>query len=387
MRVPGLLASVLHAASSLRAVLSELLLHAAQQLRVGGISIYIGFHNALVIWCLGRPPPLKIKMLWRAILAGAIACRAAKPTTLQVATYNVLNPVHKSVGNNREADDDALWLARGRRQAAFVADALGAADVICLQEWFFEQRWSQLFEEALPSHKLCTARRRGVHPHDGSERRDGLAIFSRLPLVASEAVAAPSFDDGRSGLIATLKRGDRPVVVATCHLPFADAAARQAQASACAAAAERQARRDHASLTVLCGDFNENAAAPACRGLEARGWTNCAAAAATQALDSGTGGTTFLGTTHLAHTGDALSCDHIFATDRTEGGQRSSGCFDAAGARLVAARRVADAWDPDFVDSDHTPVVAEFSFRAAKAPADTEVKADPFLPPWPDCIA
>ena len=114
---------------------------------------------------------------------------------------------------------------------------------------------------------------------------------------------------------------------------------------------------------------------------------NVAAAAATQALDGGTGGTTFLGTTHRAHTGDALSCDHIFATDRSAGGQRSSGCFDAAGARLVAARRVADAWDPDFVDSDHTPVVAEFSFRAAnQAPADTAT-ADPFLPPWPDCIA
>ena len=317
--------------------------------------------------------------------AWLIACAsAAKPTTLQVATYNVLNPVHKSVGNHREADNDELWLARGRRQAAFIADALGAADVICLQEWFFEPHWENIFKEAIPSHKLCTARRRGVHPHDGSERRDGLAIFSRLPL---EAVVAPVFDDGRSGLVATLqRRGDRPVVVATCHLPFADAAARQAQASACAAAAERQARRDDASLTVLCGDFNENAAAPACRGLEARGWTNVAAAAATQALDGGMGGTTFLGTTHRAHTGDALSCDHIFATDRTEGGQRSSGCFDAAGARLVAARRVADAWDPDFVDSDHTPVVAEFSFRAAKAPADT-VEADPFLPPWPDCIA
>ena len=324
------------------------------------------------------------RLAFALILARAIVSHAAKPTTLQVATYNILNPVHKSVGGGRESDIDELWLARGRRQAAFVADALGGADVICFQEWFFEPRWSQLFEEALPAHRLCTARRRGVHPHDGSERRDGLAIFSRLPL---EAVVAPVFDDGRSGLVATLqRRGDRPVVVATCHLPFADAAARQAQASACAAAAERQARRDDASLTVLCGDFNENAAAPACRGLEARGWTNVAAAAATQALDGGMGGTTFLGTTHRAHTGDALSCDHIFATDRSEGGQRSSGMFDAAGARLVAARRVADAWDPEFVDSDHTPVVAEFSFRAAKTSADT-VEADPFLPPWPDCIA
>ena len=89
---------------------------------------------------------------------------------------------------------------------------------------------------------------------------------------------APVFDDGRSGLVATLqRRGDRPVVVATCHLPFADAAARQAQASACAAAAERQARRDDASLTVLCGDFNENAAAPACRLSTIVAWTTLTA--------------------------------------------------------------------------------------------------------------
>ena len=96
----------------------ELLLYAAQQLRVGGINICIDFDNALVIWCLEGPPTSQVQMLWWAILAGAIACRAAKPTTLQIATYNVLNPVHKSVGNSREADDDALWLARGRRQAA-----------------------------------------------------------------------------------------------------------------------------------------------------------------------------------------------------------------------------------------------------------------------------
>ena len=320
-------------------------------------------------------------------LACPMVCHAAKPTTLKVATYNVLYPVHKSVGSGREADDDKQWLARGKRQAAFVAEALGTADVVCLQEWFFEPRWQALFEQALPSHHLCTARRRGIHPHDGSRRRDGLAIFSRLPVIATEE--APVFDDGRSGLVATLKRGgDRPVVVATCHLPCGDALARQVQASACAAAAERQARRSDASLTVLCGDFNENAAAPACVGLESLGWTNCAAAAATQALDGGTGGTTFLGTTHRAHTGHALSCDHIFATDRSAGGQRSSGCFDAAGARLASTHRVADAWDPDFDrDSDHMPVVAEFSFRASNAAAAAPAGADPFLPPWPDCIA
>ncbi len=59
-------------------------------------------------------------------------------------------------------------------------------------------------------------------------------------------------------------------------------------------------------------------------------------------------------------------------------------------ADALAARNensaTTDAWDPDFVDSDHTPVVAEFSFRETKA-APADATADPFLPPWPDCIA
>ena len=98
------------------------------------------------------------RLAFALILARAIVSHAAKPTILQVATYNVLNPVHKSVGNNREADDDALWLARGRRQATFVADTLGAADVICLQEWFFEPR-AGLSSSRRRSRPIVSARR------------------------------------------------------------------------------------------------------------------------------------------------------------------------------------------------------------------------------------
>ena len=76
------------------------------------------------------------------------------------------------------------------------------------------------------------------------------------------------------------------------------------------------------------------------------------------------GGTTFLGTTHRAHTGDALSCDHIFATDRSAGGQRSSGCFDAAG-RASSPRRVADAAGTR-TSSIRTTRRSSRSFRSAR---------------------
>ena len=232
--------------------------------------------------------------------------------------------------------------SRAADGSGLVADALGAADVM-LKNGSSSHAGRSSSRRALPP-IVCTARRRGVHPHDDPSTATA-SRSSRVPTDRPEAVAAPVFDDGRSG--PSRRCSDAATGRCRRDVPpaLADAAARQARNG------PRRGRRKAGapgwrSLTVLCGDFNENAAAPACRGLEARGWTNCAAAAATQALDGGTGGTTFLGTTHRAHTGDALSCDHIFATDRTEGGQRSSGCFDAAGARLVAARRVADAWDP-----------------------------------------
>ena len=164
------------------------------------------------------------KMRRRFAHAWLIACAsAAKPTTLQMATYNILNPVHKSVGGGRESDIDELWLARGRRQAAFVADALGAADVICFQEWFFEPRW--LSSSRRRSRRINYARR-GVEASTRTTDPSAATVSRSSRSFHLEAVVAPVFDDGRSGLVATLqRRGDRPVVVATCHLPFADAAA------------------------------------------------------------------------------------------------------------------------------------------------------------------
>ena len=316
------------------------------------------------------------------LLAAAAALRP--PTQLRVATFNLLAPVHKSgVGATREADDDATWLARGARLADFVAETLGSSDALCLQEWFFEPRWGKMFEEALPRHALVTSRRRGVHPHSGKARSDGVAMLVRGKVLAREEVV---FDDGRAALIVAVDRSPRPVVVANVHLPFGsggDAAAAQArQAAAVAEAAAALAARVDASLALIAGDFNCGAAAPACAALEAAGWTNVVSASAAEALSS-VGGRTCVGATHRTHRGEALCCDHVFAAGASAFGQ----CDGAA--RLVAAARVAPGgvWDYDFLDkdSDHLPVSATFALPAAAAAgrADDDDAQDPWLPPWP----
>ena len=255
--------------------------------------------------------------------------------------------------------------------------------VICLQEWFFDDRWKKIFRDRLPTHRLISSQRHGFHPRDGSPRRDGLAILSKLPI---EKISEELFEDGRTALTATLGRGGAaPVVVACCHLQYGgretEVATRAYQAAAVAAAAESMAADAGASMAFLVGDFNEIASGTACAMLENRNWTNAVSAAATAALDSGTGGRTAIGSTHLTHEGTALSCDHIFCTDF--GGGRYAGCFDAAGSRLDDARRVGvEAYHPEFalLDSDHLPVRADVSFDVAAASPPVD---DAWLPPWP----
>ena len=262
----------------------------------------------------------------------------------------------------------AVAAARGRRQAAFVADALGAADVICLQEWFFEPRWH--------SSSRRPSRRMSLH---GAASRRPPARRIRTPRRPRDLLASPinRFGPWRrrystmGGQASSRHYKDAAIGRsssrrATCPLPMPPRV-RPRRRRVPRPPKGRLAAID-ASLIVLCGDFNENAAAPACRGLEARGWTNVAAAAATASprwwhrrhdLSSGrrTG----------AHGRRAVMRPYL----------RRIAPPAASGPRLLrrggsaprrGAPRVADAWDPDFVDSDHTPVVAEFSFREPRSP-------------------
>lgn len=313
--------------------------------------------------------------------------------SLRVATFNMLAPVHKSAGPEvREGECEWLWLPRGRQAVQFMAKALKGCEVICLQEFWFEPAWMQLFEEMLGNYVLLTAQRSGLHPHDGSKRTDGVATLVCRKTHEIDESRRVEFEDGRVALVtsliqrdrtrlvvsfASLPRNDSLCQVANVHLPYpANIAAKAKQTRHIEAIADtvdalcRNSRGP--TLGVVAGDFNCREEDPAALWLEKSGWVDCAKAYALNNLASGVGGVTEVGVTHKTHTGDLLRCDHLFARDYrpdmhpTLGDTNLElGYFDYARLALVRVTRVEAtknvSWEPTFTFSDHLPVVAEFA--------------------------
>lgn len=313
--------------------------------------------------------------------------------SLRVATFNMLAPVHKSAGPEvREGECEWLWMPRGRQAVQFIAKALKGCDVICLQEFWFEPAWVELFEQMLGSYVLLTARRSGLHPHDGSKRSDGVATLVCRKTHEVEESRRVEFEDGRVALVTSLIQRDRtrlvvsfvslpcndsPCQVANVHLPYpsniAAKAKQERQVRAIADAVDALCWNSGApTLGVVAGDFNCRAEDPAALWLEKSGWVDCAKACALKNLASGVGGVTEVGVTHKTHTGDLLRCDHLFARDyrpdmhpNLGGPNLELGYFDYARLALVRVTRIEVtknvAWEPTFTFSDHLPVVAEFA--------------------------
>ncbi|KAJ8609495.1 hypothetical protein CTAYLR_005453 [Chrysophaeum taylorii] len=328
--------------------------------------------------------------------------KVVEPLALRVATFNCLAPVHKSAGLGREGDTEALWLPRGRAEVGFIREALRGVDVICLQEFWFVDKWVELFREALDGYELCTARRTGSHPHDGSARSDGVATLVARDTYEVDLARSVDLGRGRVALAVSLRRRLEPLphlLVANVHLPFpASDNSRRVQETHAREAARvlDDFRADDAvpTLSLVAGDFNSRADDPPARALETMGFVNCATAYASMSLASGVGGVTDLGVTHLTHRGDSLQCDHIFARD--DHPTPFLGYFDKANLSLDNVGRVnVDAsnpvkWEPSFTISDHLPVIAEFSTRRPSTiPAQRRPHADDdaWLPaPFPDTI-
>ena len=241
-----------------------------------------------------------------------------------------------------------------------------------------------------------TARRHGTHPHDASRRSDGVATYVRLTSKQPrDRSATPSavacretvrFADGRVALLVATEFG----VVANVHLPFPSSGAavdKQAtQADAVAAAVDALAARLEVKFAVVCGDFNGLHTDGAAVALAARGWANCACAAAEMSLQSGVGGRTDLGATHLTHLGDLTSCDHVFARDYCYAGDswaggNKMGHFDAVNGELSDVCRIGDEDHLFFSDSDHLPVIATFAFDDPSTAAAAAAKAGVDQPP------
>ena len=288
---------------------------------------------------------------------------------LKIATFNCLAPVHKSHGERRESEVETAWYPRATKVLEMVNSLnTGGVSVLCLQEFWFDPRWVELFRDGT-SLELVTARRRGVHPHDGSPRSDGVATLYDSRVFAKAETRTIDLSGGRVALcVALTDHQRRRIVVGNLHLPFpcSEKALNEqvVHAHAVADAVEMMGP----DFSMIAGDFNCRSNQAAALALETRGFTNCARAYAAASLGlSGIGGNIDYGPTHRTHLGDDIQCDHVFARDYPSSSKSVFGYFDAASLKLTDVSRVVAGTIDASVDfpasfnvSDHLPVTAEF---------------------------
>lgn len=371
----------------------------------------------------------------RTLLLSALLLLSARALT--ITTFNILAPVHRSMDalHHRESEREDWWRPRAEGVAAYISTQLSSSDVILLQEWWFDARFTTVFDSATgDAFERVAERRPGDAAAGGEERCDGLCCLVRragaLELVASDRVVT---GPGRIAQLVHCRErrgGDgagagRHVFLANAHLSFPgdadDGLNQQRQADEATVLLEALARAgtaapsDDERLEVVCGDFNSNSLGRAAARAEARPYrfVNCASAAALACL-AHVGGQVGLGTTHCNHLGERVSVDHIFlrlvagkdapppprrGARRNAGGTATAapqreqsaaqgaalalGFLDAKGTRILSVRRgdlqlevAAARRQRQQLLSDHRPVTATIAWPRATAPDKEVLTAD-----------
>lgn len=204
------------------------------------------------------------------------------------------------------------------------------SDIILLQEWWFDDKFADLFDSHLQDQFYRVAERRPGprensmykylqqdHDHD-IIRDDGMCCLvskhGKLDLVSSSKVLT---GPERIAQIVHCKERDndggavRDIFIANTHLSFPKDAdqvkndRRQAYEINLIQRALSKISSSTSSntelLEVICGDFNSEPNGLASAQLESRDFVNCASAKGEQT-----------GVTHVAHTGQEMSVDRIF---------------------------------------------------------------------------
>ena len=75
---------------------------------------------------------------------------------LAITTFNILAPVHRSMPNQpdpdlnlRESERQEWWRPRAEGVAQYIAEKFASSDVILLQEWWFDDSFTRIFDEAI----------------------------------------------------------------------------------------------------------------------------------------------------------------------------------------------------------------------------------------------
>lgn len=93
----------------------------------------------------------------------------SSPRHISLMTFNILAPCYFRHGGLVESEYEHLYVARAQELVQFIQKQ--CCDVICLQEYWFNQSYQNIFHSAFQhSHTIHTIKRPGI-------KQDGLAIL------------------------------------------------------------------------------------------------------------------------------------------------------------------------------------------------------------------
>ena len=329
----------------------------------------------------------------------------AGANALSITTFNILAPVHRSMPNQpdpdlnqRESEREDWWRPRAEGIAQYIAEKFVSSDVVLLQEWWFDESFTTVFDAAIGDIFERVAERRPGSVV-GQDRDDRMCCLVRknglLELVKSDKVLTGPQRIAQIIQLQERNNGDggRHVFIANSHLSFPgnkDPAInnqRQVNEAKIILDALNRARNEwdtsisESCLEVVCGDFNSNSCSPAATLVEDHYFVNCVSATANQLLTN-VGGPVNIGTTHCDHLGNRVSVDHIFLrlakrrdTKNGEGQARAKqercsalalGYLDTQGTRILAVQRDKIVIEGSAVLSDHRPVTAKIAWPKLK---------------------
>jgi hypothetical protein len=373
-----------------------------------------------------RPAKLKILVL--------VYHHLSHVRSLTITTFNILAPLHRTMtpDNNRESEREDWWRPRAVGVANYIKQQFSESDIILLQEWWFDDEFSAIFDTALGDNFERIAERRpgpkGENEEECTPRDDGMCCLirrmGRLELIQSTSVQTgpqriAQIVHCRERIKTTnpnneaTKTTPRDVFLANAHLsypglpdPVINDKRQESEVSIilsalCKAGIAWSANPNNDRLEAICGDFNSDSTGLASLLVESRGYANCASAYAEQNLHSGVGGMMNVGVTHKDHLGRSVSVDHIFVRSaRGEGvsGPENSrrkdgssfyalalGFLDTKGTRVLNVERGNIHLEGQAVLSDHRPVTAKIAWPPP--PKTHTTKAGHDFTSWEDMYA
>ncbi|KAL7536763.1 hypothetical protein ACHAXR_007381 [Thalassiosira sp. AJA248-18] len=321
--------------------------------------------------------------------------------------------------NRRESEREDWWRPRAEGVADYISKKFSTSDIILLQEWWFDEKFTTVFDAAMGDSFERIAERR-PSGEEGKMRDDGMCCLvnkkGKLELIKSEKVLTGPQRIGQ--IIQCRERcsaGEgRNVFIANSHLSFPGDQdpvkndQKQANEASIILEGLTKASTDWETsypgnefLEVVCGDFNSNSCGLAASLVESLNFVNCASATAEQMLTN-VGGQVNIGVTHCDHLGQHVSVDQIFlrlakkdekkrsryvnlnSAEQTQTKQDrcaalALGYLDEKGTRILNVRLGNIQLEGRTVLSDHRPVTAKIAWPRIATSNKKEILSDLYM--------